>query len=65
VNDIRAIRRALNLRLTDVAGAVGITATRLSLAERGMTRLSHLEQRAVEKFLRSRLASEIGTGEAE
>jgi transcriptional regulator with XRE-family HTH domain len=59
VNDIRAVRRALNLRLTDVAGAVGITASRLSLAERGLTRLNSIELRAVENFLRARLASEL------
>jgi transcriptional regulator with XRE-family HTH domain len=61
--DMRYMRRALGLRLIDVERATGIDAGRISLAERGLTRLGILERRAIENFLRSRLASEIRTEE--
>jgi hypothetical protein len=57
--DTRAIRRALDLRLVDVQRATGVAAEKLSLAERGLARLTDLERRAVESFLRARLTSEI------
>lgn len=57
--DIRSVRRALDLRLVDVSRAVGIAASRLSLAERGLTRLTTTERRAVEDFLAQRVKSEI------
>ncbi len=57
--DFRSLRRALDLRLVDVQRATGVSAQRLSLAERGLARLTDLERRAVESFLRERLASEV------
>jgi|HubBroStandDraft_4_1064222.scaffolds.fasta_scaffold28270_5 transcriptional regulator with XRE-family HTH domain len=48
--DIRSIRRFLGLRLIDVANATGVNAGRVSLAERGLTRLSPAEHRAVVIF---------------
>jgi hypothetical protein len=57
--DIRSIRRALDLRLVDVQRATGVAADRLSLAERGLARLTELERRAIENFLRGRLDSEL------
>jgi transcriptional regulator with XRE-family HTH domain len=57
--DIRSIRRALDIRLIDEARATGISASRLSLAERGLAKLSDSERRAVENFLRARMESEL------
>jgi len=60
MNQLRALRRALSLRLTDAAGATGIAANRISLAERGMGYLTPRERLAVETFLRARLDSKRG-----
>jgi hypothetical protein len=54
--DMRSIRRFLNLRLTDVERATGISAARISEAERGLTRLTRAEERAVKNFLQMKLA---------
>ena len=54
--DMRAIRRFLNLRLTDVERATGIAAARISEAERGLTRLTRAEERAIVNFLKMKLA---------
>jgi transcriptional regulator with XRE-family HTH domain len=57
--DMRSLRRALNLRLTDVSRATGIAAARISEAERGLTRLKATEQRAVMNFLRMKFAGTL------
>ena len=59
---IKAIRRFLGIRLIDLERATGIRADRISEAERGLTRLSPSERRAVENFLRARLASTLDIG---
>lgn len=53
----RAIRQFLNLRLIDLERATGITATRISQAERGVLELRPAEQRIVTNFLREKLAA--------
>jgi hypothetical protein len=57
--DTRSVRRALDLRLIDVSRATGISAARLSLAERGLAKLTVSERRAIENFLGARLTAEI------
>jgi transcriptional regulator with XRE-family HTH domain len=54
--DNRNVRRYLNLRLQDVARATGISAQRLSQAERGLVRLRPSEAVAVRNFLRMKLS---------
>jgi len=55
--DQRAVRRFLNLRLIDLERATGITAARISQAERGVLELRPAEQKIVTNFLRERLAA--------
>jgi transcriptional regulator with XRE-family HTH domain len=62
---MRAIRRFLNLRLTDVERATGIAAARISEAERGLTRLSRSEERIVSDFLKRKLAGALNSEAAE
>jgi transcriptional regulator with XRE-family HTH domain len=59
--DMRSIRRFLNLRLTDVERATGIAAARISEAERGLTRLTRAEERAVKNFLQMKLAGTLNS----
>lgn len=59
--DIRTIRLAMELRLVDVQRATGVSVEKISLAERGLRRLTAVERRAVEDFLRARIRSEIAT----
>lgn len=63
--DMRAIRRFLNLRLTDVERATGIAAARISEAERGLTRLTRSEERAVTNFLKMKLGGALDREAAE
>jgi hypothetical protein len=63
--DMRAIRRFLNLRLTDVERATGIAAARISEAERGLTRLTRAEERVVSEFLKRKLAGAMDREAAE
>jgi len=57
--DQRAIRRFLNLRLTDLERATGISAVRIGASERGVKELHPAEQRIVTNFLRAKLASAL------
>jgi transcriptional regulator with XRE-family HTH domain len=64
--DYRSLRLALELRQIDVQRATGISADRISQAERGLVQLTDRERRSIENFLRARLRSEIEpAGEAE
>lgn len=54
-NNQRQIRRYLNLTLGDLEAATGITAARISRAERGVTYLAPAEQRIVTNFLKRKL----------
>lgn len=62
--DIRSVRLALELRQIDIQHATGVSAQRLSQAERGLVQLSDLEKQAIEMFLRARLTSELRRGES-
>jgi len=49
------LRRFLNLRQTDIAAATGVPVHRISLAERDLSSLTDIEQRAIENFLYQRM----------
>ena len=53
----RAIRLFLNVRLSDLARATGVSAQKISDSERGLCELSAADQRLVTNFLRSRVAA--------
>jgi hypothetical protein len=52
---LRQLRRFLNLRLIDVANAIGIPSQGLSLAERELLHLNPVEQSLVESFILVRM----------
>jgi len=57
--DFRKVRMYLELRQLDVAAASGISISRLSQAERGLTVLNRVEQASLECFLRACLREEF------
>lgn len=61
--DQRAVRRFLNLRLIDLERATGITAARISDAERGIAQLRPAEQRIITRFLQEKLIGELAERE--
>jgi len=57
--DFRKVRMFLELRQVDVAAASGISISRLSQAERGLTVLNWVERASLECFLGARLREEF------
>lgn len=63
--EMKRLRLACLLRQVDVSMATGIPLCRLSLAERGLARLSDAEERLVMEFLRRRWNALEGLSETE